>query len=332
MKRLAALLLFTAFLVLEGSAQQDPMFTKYMWNTLSYNPAFAGSRDFMNFGLLHRTQYVNVDGAPNSQTFTFDTPIRSEKVGVGLNMFHDQIGVSRHYGAYAVYAYHIPLTKKARLSIGIQGGFTRFQADYSQLSVRGSDIAFMNNVGRNMGNFGLSLYYYNQSAYAFFSIPHFVEHDLREFEDISTDFYARYFRNYYAGAGFITPLVGDDIMFRPSFLIKKVRLLKGIRTEETFENVHAPTALDIDLSFLFYEKLWLGAAFRTAFEAFDGDRTSNSSINIWSNYVLKNGLRLGVAYDFTINELRSETPGSFELFIGYEFNYRKSKIATPRYF
>lgn len=323
--------LFLGFTV-STMGQQDPMFTKYMFNTLSYNPAFAGSRDYMSFGVLHRTQWINIDGAPTTQTFTFETPIKAEKVGIGLNVFKDNIGPTNHFGAYATYAYHIPVTQKGKLSIGLQGGITRFTADYTEVKISNNDQVFGQNVSRNMGNFGFALYYYTDRFYAMFSVPHFVEHDLRDFEDITTDFYARYYRNYYAGIGGAIPVRGEDIIFKPSLLIKKVRLFKGIRTEEAFEDISAPTAFDLDMSFLFYQKLWLGTAFRSAIENFDNERSSNSSIDLWASYFLQNGLRLGLAYDFSINELRSETPGSFEIFVGYEFNYKKSKIVTPRYF
>lgn len=325
--------LFVALVIMTSSyGQQDPMFTKYMFNTLSYNPAFAGTRGFMSIGLLHRSQWVGIDGAPTSQTLNVHSPIRGEKVGLGLSVHNDNIGVSNNFGAYGVYAYHLPITKKAKLSIGIQGGMNFWSADYSSVKTDDSDIAFTDNVSRSMPNFGLGLYYYTDKFYLMFSVPHMAEHDLREAEDITTDFYGKYYRHYFAGGGVAIPIRGEDIIFKPSVLFKAVRLFKGIRTEEEFREITAPKAFDIDFSFLFYQKLWMGAAFRSALEAFDGNRSSNSSANIWANYALSNGLRLGVAYDFTLNEIQQETPGSFEIFLGYEFDYKKSKIVTPRYF
>lgn len=327
---LIGLLMGTLSLTLK--AQQDPMFTKYMFNTLSYNPAFAGTQGHMYLGLLHRTQWMGIDGAPSTQTFTIHSPLKGENVGVGLNAFNDKIGPTNQFGIYGVYSYHIPISRKSKLSIGIQGGLTRLSADYQDVETNTSDIAFTNNVSKSMPNFGLGLYYYTDRYYLMFSAPRLVEHDLREAENITTDFYGKYFRHYFMGTGIAIPVRGDDIIFKPSILVKVVRLFKGIRTEEEFKDVGAPKAFDVDLAFLFYQKLWLGAAFRSAFEAFDNNRSSNSSVNLWANYNLSNGLRLGAAYDFTINELRSETPGSFELFVGYEFDYKKSKIVTPRYF
>ncbi len=313
-------------------AQQDPMFTQYMFNTLSYNPAFAGTSGHMYMGLLHRTQWIGIDGAPNSQTFTIHSPLKGDNVGLGLNAFNDKIGPTNLFGVYGVYSYHIPVSRKGKLSIGIQGGIARLNGNYQDVQTNTSDIAFTNQVKKSMPNFGLGLYYYTDKYYLMFSSPHLVEHDLRESEDITTDFYGKYFRHYFMGGGVAIPVRGEDIIFKPSLLVKVVRLFKGIRTEEEFENIAAPKAFDLDMAFLFYQKLWLGAAFRSAIEAFDNGRSSNSSVNIWANYNLSNGLRLGAAYDFTLNELRSETPGSFELFVGYEFDYKKSKIVTPRYF
>ena len=96
-------------------------------------------------------------------------------------------------------------------------------------------------------------------------------------------------------------------------------------------NVGAPTEFDIDLSLLFYEALWVGASFRSAFEGFNGD-SSFDSADIWVAYFLRNGFRVGAAFDYTLTELQRPAQGSFEVILGYEFSYKESAILTPRYF
>jgi len=95
--------------------------------------------------------------------------------------------------------------------------------------------------------------------------------------------------------------------------------------------VGAPTEFDIDLSLLFYEQFQVGLSFRSAIEAFD-DTSSYDSADIWMSYFLPNGLRIGAAFDYPLNDVRTVSPGSFEIMIGYEFDYKEKNIVTPRYF
>jgi hypothetical protein len=162
------------------------------------------------------------------------------------------------------------------------------------------------------------------------SVPHLVEYDLRE--DVTTPIYARIYRHYYGMAGLVLPINGDNLMFRPSILVKTVSIGSGLRKDNAFQSVGAPTEVDIDLSLLFYNKFWLGASFRTAVEAFDNERSSYDSADIWVSYFMENGLRIGAAYDYPLTELAQVTAGSFEVMIGYEFNFDTKKTVTPRYF
>ena len=95
------------------------------------------------------------------------------------------------------------------------------------------------------------------------------------------------------------------------------------------------------MSLFFYEALWVGLAYRAALEQFktvngsDGSSqniTTHDSFDIWASYFLTNGLRIGVAYDYPLTKLSSNTIGSFEVMLGYEFDYKTKKFATPRYF
>ncbi|MEM9823636.1 MAG: PorP/SprF family type IX secretion system membrane protein, partial [Bacteroidota bacterium] len=100
-----------AFLLITGSslyAQQDAMFTKYMFNSLVYNPAYAGAKDHLAVGLLHRTQWWGIEGGPNTQSFVIHTPMKNERVGVGLSAVNDVIGPTRSIQANLSYAYRIP--------------------------------------------------------------------------------------------------------------------------------------------------------------------------------------------------------------------------------
>ncbi len=313
-------------------AQQDAMFTKYMFNSLVYNPAYAGAKDHLAIGVLHRTQWWGIDGAPSTQTLTAHTPLRNDRVGVGFSAYSDIIGPTHTLGANLSYAYRIPIGR-GKLSIGLQGGATNWRADFTKLTHADDqpDPSFMETPSSQwLPNFGAGLYYYTKSFYIGASVPSLVEFDLRDGAD-DVPIYARTYRHYFGTIGAAIPLNGDALIFKPSLLVKNVGLLSSLRKDELYQSIGAPTEFDIDLSLLFFQAFWIGASFRSAIEAFN-DTSSFDSIDIWASYYMMNGLRIGAAYDYTLTKLQPAAQGSFEVMLGYEFNYRTKKAVTPRYF
>lgn len=326
--------LLIAFLFLYAGnvfSQQDPMFTKYMFNSLWYNPAYAGSQDHMSISLIHRSQWIGLQGAPTTQTFTIHTPLRNDKVGIGFNLVNDKIGPTNTLLANLAYAYHIPVGF-GRLSFALQAGVNNFRADWSKLTIQDPDPNFEVTPNKWLPNFGAGVYYYTNRFYAGLGVPHLIEYDLSP-KEVDNDLYAKQYRHYYFSMGGAINVNGPDVVFKPSLLIKNVGLLSKFSKEVAFQSVTAPTEFDIDLSFLFYQSLWVGTAFRSSVEAFDNDRSTYDSWDVWASYLMSNGLRIGVAYDYSLpKQLRAINDGSFEVMLGYEFDYKTNKIVTPRYF
>lgn len=335
MKRLLTILALTILVGGQSFGQQDPMFTKYMFNSLTFNPAYAGSWDHMTVGLLHRSQWVEIDGAPTTQSLTLHTPLKNERIGVGLSLINDKIGPTNTTSLNLAYAYKIPIGSM-KLSIGLQAGMENYNADWSQLELEDQGIpdeAFAIGANKFLPNFGAGLYLSNDKFYFGVSSPHLVEYDLRDSEDITTAIFARSVRHYYMMTGVAIPLKGKALVFKPSILVKNVGLFKGNSKDEAFRNIGAPNEFDLDLSLLFQETLWVGTSFRSAFAAFGSEaKSSFDSVDFWISYNLKNGMRIGAAYDFPVSELRTVTSGAFELMLGYEFDYKNDRVVTPRYF
>ncbi len=330
MKRTLTILSLLVFVGQLAFAQQEPMFTKYMFNSLIFNPGYAGSAEHMSLGLLHRSQWVEIDGAPTTQTFTAHSPLRNDRVGVGLSLVNDKIGPSNTFGANIIYAYRIPIGK-GKLSIGLQGGIENYRADWSDLNIdEAVDPAFLMPVNKFMPNFGAGIYFSTRRFYIGGSVPHLVEYDLRDEQTI--EIYARQVRHYYFMTGAAFPLNGDALIFKPSFLMKNVGLDKRASKLDAFRDIGAPNEFDLDLSLLFQETLWVGAAFRSSFAKFIDGTSSYDSADIWVSYLMKNGLRFGAAYDYPLTEINNVTSGSFEIMLGYEFSFDEKKIVTPRYF
>ena len=329
--------LFIVLLFVGGTnlfAQQDALFTKYMFNSLTFNPAYAGSKDHLTMNLIHRTQWTGIDGAPSTQSLIIHTPLPNERVGVGLSLINDEIGPVNSIRANLSYAYRIPVGK-GRLSIGLQGGIMNWRADFSEINLvqgAGIDEAFEEPTpSRLLPNFGAGIYYFTSKFYVGFASPQLIEYDLRD-NQINTPIWARQQRHYFLSAGAAIPIKGDALVFKPSILVKNVGLLSRFSKDVAFQDFGAPTEFDIDLSLFFQQALWVGVSFRSAIEGIVGDDSSIDSADIWAAYYLANGLRIGAAYDYTLSKLQDVSGGSFELMLGYEFDYKTKQVVTPRYF
>ena len=330
MKRIWIALLPLVFIGQAVLGQQEPMWTKYMFNSMAFNPGYAGSNEYLSLGLVHRSQWHEIEGAPQTQSFTAHALLRDRKVGIGFSLVNDRIGPTNTTGANLVYAYRIPV-KNYHLSIGLQAGIENYRADWTQLQLaENMDEAFEMNVNSMLPNFGAGIYLYSKYSYFGFSVPFLVEYDLRS--NVQTNIYSRQVRHYYFMAGVAIPVAGDALVFKPSFLFKNVGLDKKASKIDAFRDIGAPNEFDIDLSLLFHERFWLGTSFRSSLEKVAGGKSSHDSADIWVSYFMENGFRLGLAYDYPLSELSTVTSGAFEVMLGYEFNFNERKVATPRYF
>ncbi len=335
MRKFLTLILFFVIGATTLSAQTDAMFTKYTFNSLVYNPAYAGYYDHMYISALYRNQWTGVDEAPVTQTLTLHTPLKNNRVGVGFHILNDAIGPIEETRAFAAYSYKIPLGGDKKLAIGIQGGASFRRGDRNKITLENQADPSFSDIGDNLllPNFGAGIMYYTNKFYFGVSSPSLIENDLRRDENIITDSFAKQFRHYYLATGAAIPLNGNILIFKPSILIKNVGLLSGLSKDIAFQEIGAPTEFDIDASLLFYEQFQVGLSFRSAIEAFGSNSTSSfDSADIWFSYFLSNGLRLGAAFDYPLNAINQVSFGSFEVMVGYEFDYKVQKTVTPRYF
>jgi type IX secretion system PorP/SprF family membrane protein len=320
------------FIAMNVYGQQDPMFTKYMFSSLTFNPAYAGAEDHLSLGLLHRTQWFGFGGraTPQTQSLTAHTPLKNERVGVGLNLVNDIIGPTNTLGANISYAYRIPIGKY-KLAIGLQGGGEYYSYDHTKITSETSgDIVLDTDFSKFLPNFGTGIYFSKEKKfYIGIGVPKLIEWDLRVKNNNVQN--ARQVRHAFFTVGTAIPLNGDALIFKPSIMVRNAGLLSKVNKSKFYNNYAAPTSYDVDLSMFFYQQLWLGASLRGAIDQAQG-LSSLSSVNAFAAYYLKSGLRIGTAYDYPLTKLQKAGTGSFELFLGYDFDYRVKKVVTPRYF
>jgi type IX secretion system PorP/SprF family membrane protein len=331
--KLAALLLTGALSVsYQTFAQQEAMFSQYMFNTLAINPAYAGSRDVLSLTTLGRYQWVGVEGAPKTFTFSLDSPIKNEKMGLGFQITRDEVGLQKNTGIYLTYAYRIKVGPRSTLSFGLQGGATNVRwalSDAQNLS-NPNDYIFLGASDQNniLPNVGGGIYLSNDKGYIGISCPQIMQNAISKFTPTDGKSTAgKTQRHYFAMMGFV---VGTgSFKIKPSTM---VRYTQG-----------APLGLDGNVNFWIKDKISFGVSGRISqFQAMGQDSKSLFDAAIGMiELQLTPQFKLGYAYDFTASKLNDESKTGInrllgipthELLLRYEFGFGKDKILTPRYF
>ena len=307
MKKKIILLSFMLSGAFYSMAQQDALFSQYMFNIMLINPAYTGSRDVISLSALYRKQWLNVPGAPQTMTFSADAPLKNEKMGIGLTVFNDQIGVTNSTGFYGNYAYRVKISNKGTFSMGGSLGLTNFKADLAGVKHSDdgtTDNAFSSNTSKILPNVGLGLFYNTDKFYAGISMPHVLNNKLENDPGVT----ARQYRHGYILGGYVFSL-NHNFKLRPSALLKFVS--------------GAPLQLDLNANLWMYDKIAFGLSYR-----------SLDAPLAMVEVQVTDQLRLGYAFDFShsINPGNSLGRTTHEVLLRYEFGYDKGKVLTPRYF
>ena len=200
LKKIFGALLLLITIQSHSYAQQDAMYTQYAFNALALNPAYAGSRNnVLNATALYRRQWIGIEGAPETQTLSFDMPVNEKRVGLGVQFFNDKIGITKTTGAYASYAYRIEM-ENGNLALGLQAGMTNFRADFTSVALNtGSptDPAFSENINKFLPNFGAGVYFNTDRFYVGASVPHLFNNKLTDHTvDVSNSFSRQYIHTF----------------------------------------------------------------------------------------------------------------------------------------
>jgi type IX secretion system PorP/SprF family membrane protein len=286
-------------------AQQDPLYSQYMFNTLAFNPAYAGSGDVFTVMALSRHQWVGFEGAPATQTILAHSPLRSQNLALGLSVINDKLGPTRQTGVFADFAYRIRTGESSRLAFGLKGGFNSFRADLAGLSTVDPDQANVDIQGKMLPNFGFGLFWHTPLAYVGVSAPKLLENETVEATNglLTTGSEERH---YFVMGGYVMDL-GRDLKFKPSFM---ARLVAG-----------APLSLDVNANFLLRERIWFGAMYRLG-----------NSFGLLGQYQVNDQLRIGYAFDLATTKLGAYNAGTHEIMLSYDLRFIKGRTISPRYF
>ena len=306
MKKLFLVTLSVIAFTVELHAQQDPHYTQYMYNMSVMNPAYAGSKENLSLGLLHRKQWVEIEDAPTTTTFFGHAPV-GKNVGMGLSVISDKIGPVEENNIYADFSYTLNLGGEHKLAFGLKTGLTLHKVslfdDVYPTLPDPNDPAFSENTSNSYFNIGSGLFYYTNKYYLGFSIPNLMKSK-------HLDFNGREFgsevSHYFVTGGYVFD-INDNVKFKPFFMMKSA-----------FE---APTSWDLSANFLFNEKFEIGGTYRL-----------EDSFGAMVNYAITPNIKLGYAYDHIVSDLNVTTPSSHEIILLFDLNFPKKVSSSPRFF
>ena len=311
-------LLVTVLIVLsvcsEVYAQQDAQYTQYMYNTMSVNPAYAGSRGQLSIAGLYRSQWVGLEGAPKTQTLNLHAPIRNSRLGYGISIINDNIGdgVVQETQLDAVLSYTVDVSLEGKLSFGLKLGGNMLSLDFNGLNNFDSENIQGENIDNKFSpNFGVGVYYHTNKFYAGLSAPNMVEteyFDNSQRDSNSVQFLSKERMNFYLITGYVFDL-NNNFKFKPAVLTKVVG--------------GAPLQIDLSASFLFNDMFSFGAAYRW-----------DAALSGMLGFQISDQLMIGLAYDRETTELGGTqfNDGSFEVFLRFELVKAFQRMVSPRFF
>jgi type IX secretion system PorP/SprF family membrane protein len=302
MKKIIVIRLILLLTSIINYGQQDSQYTQYMYNTININPAYAGSRDVTSIFVMHRTQWVGLDGAPVTNMASINTPIGNSNLGLGGSIINNRIGPSNENTFSVDLSYRIPISEKYKLSFGLKTTANLLTIDFNKLNIYDqNDYVFFTNIdGKFSFNIGAGLYLYSDNSYIGLSAPNLLE----------TEYFDKYSgvedRTHITKEKIHLYLIGghvfdlnSNLKFKPSLLTKYVQ--------------GAPLQVDLSANFLINDKFVAGIAYRwsAAISAMLGVQVSKSWL-------------IGYGYDLETTRLSNFNSGSHEVFLRFEIINRKT--------
>jgi type IX secretion system PorP/SprF family membrane protein len=293
-------------------AQYDYMFTQYMFNETFINPAYAGSKEAMSATLLHRQQWVNFSGRPVTTSFNIHGPLMSNKMGLGLSVLNERIGVLNHNLAYISYAYRLKLKEGSHLAFGLNAGFHNQVNKFTDIKANddgSTDNQFVGTPSTMAPNFGFGMYYTTKTFFAGLSVPRMVDDKVKLSTNgavaVSSKIEPSNF-HYYLTLGNVFKL-NKDLKLKAQGMAKVVQ--------------NSPLQFDLNANLLIKEKIWAGLSYR-----------NGSAVSAIVGVQATQQFLISYAFDYTLNSIQKYSQGSHEIVLSYLFSYKGKKVVTPRYF
>lgn len=285
-------------------SQQLPHFSQYYLNDYLINPAVAGSRPYFEGKSAHRYQWEGITDAPRTYTLSVNGPTKNQKMGLGGYVFTDNVGPTRRTGANLSYAYHVKVSDKLKLGMGISAGVIQFMIDGSKITLRESDDDIITNGVQSvlLPDAGFGLYLYHEKYYVGFSAPQLLNSRVTFFKD-GRNPEGTLPSHFFFNGGYKFKLA-EDFVLEPSVFVKYISPV--------------PVQFEGTLRLIYQDKVWLSGTYR-----------DKDAITASIGYLINNYFTVAYGFDFTTTNLRNYSNGTHELMVGVRFYQYANKKSAP---
>lgn len=323
--RKLALTSLLLLVVLAVRGQNEAQFSQYMFNGIYINPAYAGYKEELNMHSFYRSQWSGIKNAPKSMSLAVDAIANNQNVGLALQIASDKFGAQNNLTVYANYAYRLRVgsSENSRLAFGLGMGLMQLGLDGALLNPeeQGDEYIPSDMQSAVIPDARAGVFYSDDRFYAGFSVDNLIARLLDANKDRNV-LVPTPKPHFYLTGGTLVPL-SQGMQLKPSFLLK--------------DDMGGPTSLDLNTFVMFYERLWLGASYRTAISLYpkpylDPSLSKKNSIVGLMELFAGQRLRVGYAFDYSLAKLQTYTGGSHEFSIGFYLNRKSVRMLSPRYF
>jgi type IX secretion system PorP/SprF family membrane protein len=287
--------IFIGFILLFSlmtQAQQTPHYTQYMYNMQTINPGYVGARADLSISLLNRSQWVGVEGAPKTTTFSLNGRA-FDGVGFGLTVINDKLGLTESTNVNLDASYTIVTSTYGRLALGLKAGITAFNNNLSEGITPDNDL-YASTSG-TYPNVGVGAFYYNERFYVGLSMPYLLKTPQFRIDVADPSSGLSENINYFVTAGMRFELT-SDILFKPSTMVKYTSNL--------------PVSIDLNSNFLYKDQLEVGVSYRL-----------HDSVSGMFAVILNEKFRIGYSYDHTLSNLGNNL-GSHEIILHLDLDFK----------
>ncbi|MFM7234617.1 MAG: type IX secretion system membrane protein PorP/SprF [Flavobacteriales bacterium] len=289
-----------------ANAQQDGMYSNHLFSMQEFNPAYVGIRGVMSGTIMHRSQWLGLEGAPNSEFIAVNSPLPFYKLSGGFSLSSDRIGPLSTTSLALDAARDLRISEKSFLRYGIKFSGIFSNANFAELNLTdGNDALFASNMKSKLAaNVGFGALYFYDKFYVGISSPRMANRKYKA-SNQSDMIVLQTQRQICFNGGAILP-ISKDILLRPTFL---TRITTG-----------APVSLDLSTTAVYKDRFWLGLMGRF------GDALG---ISVGGNVI--DALQVGYAFDASIGGVSGYT--SHEIVVRYDMPRDNQKlVSTLRYF
>jgi len=288
-------LFITLIFGLNVKAQQDPRFNTYLYNLSVINPAAAGTGNGLEIYGGLREQWAGIEGNPQTQTFNINKGF-GEKVGLGFNVFNDDVFIVSDVGLFADFSYKLQLNSSTNLYLGLKAGGSFLNIDFDQLEVQ-NDNLLRGKFSKFNPNVGIGAYIKKEKYSISLSAPRLLSND--RFDE-NTESLADDRAHIFLGMQYIFALSN-------SWDLKPQTMLTAVSG--------SPLSVDLILLAQYSDKFEFGANYRY-----------DESVTAIATFVFSDFGKIGFAYGYSTNDIQDLNNGTIEIFAKFTIKDKSQKI------